>query len=181
MRLVRFILFTISLISLVAAAQAQAVRWELSEGGLPNTVVLVFENCEPEGQPELPVIPGVTFTSLGRSESSQSTFGAGGFTTIRTIALSYMIRGRQNAPEIIRVHEIPPQSPARSHSSRQTAAGLIAGRRFLEGWRAFVASLLQKTTSPSGGSVLKRPPCGHHVATAAEVRAPATYHAIVIA
>ena len=98
MSLVRFIFFTFSLISLATAAQAQAVRWELSEGGLPNTVVLVFENCEPDGQPELPAIPGVTFTSLGRSESSQSTFGAGGFTTIRTIALSYMIRGRQNAP-----------------------------------------------------------------------------------
>jgi hypothetical protein len=98
MRFARFVLFTLSLFAFVTAAHAQVVRWELSEAGLPNTVVLVFENCEPDGQPELPVIPGVTFTSLGRSESSQSTFGTGGFTTIRTVALSYMIRGRQNAP-----------------------------------------------------------------------------------
>ena len=98
MRFVRLVLFTLSFVGLVSAAHAQVVQWELSEAGLPNTVVLVFENCEPDGQPELPVIPGVTFTSLGRSESSQSTFGAGGFTTIRTVALSYMIRGRQNTP-----------------------------------------------------------------------------------
>src|SRR5687767_7961205 len=98
MRFVRLVLFSLSFVGLLTVAHAQAVRWELPEAGLPNTVVLVFENCEPDGQPELPVIPGVTFTSLGRSESSQSTFGAGGFTTVRTIALSYMVRGRQNAP-----------------------------------------------------------------------------------
>ena len=98
MRLVRLLLFVASFLTLGSAVRAQSVRWEASEAGLPNTVVLVFENCEPDGQPQLPNLPGVTFTSLGRSESSQSTFGAGGFTTVRTIALSYMVRGRQNAP-----------------------------------------------------------------------------------
>src|SRR5215207_2845505 len=98
MRLVRFISLSLIFSALTLIAHAQSVRWEPADGGTPNTVMLVFENCEPEGQPELPVIPNVTFTSLGRSESSQSTFGAGGFTTIRTVALSYMVRGRQNTP-----------------------------------------------------------------------------------
>jgi hypothetical protein len=98
MRLAR--IFTFVAFALFAlAAHAQVVRWgDASDGALPNTVVLIFENCEPDGQPELPPIPGVTFTSLGRSESSQSSFGPGGITTTRTVALSYMVRGRQNAP-----------------------------------------------------------------------------------
>lgn len=99
MSLVRHVSFVVLLIAITVAARAQSVRWEPSDAGMPNTVVLMFENCEPDGQPELPNIPGVTFTSLGRSESSQRTFGQGGFSTAtRTIALSYVIRGRQNAP-----------------------------------------------------------------------------------
>src|SRR5215207_1512298 len=98
MRVVRFIFLGLFFAAISVLARAQAVRWEPAEGGLPNTVVLVFENCEPDGQPELPAIPNVTFTALGRSESSQSSFGAGGFSTIRTVGLSYMVRGRQNTP-----------------------------------------------------------------------------------
>lgn len=98
MRFVRFISLCLFLVVIAAVARAQSVRWEPNDGGMPNSVVLIFENCEPDGQPELPSIPGVTFTSLGRSESAQSTLGPGGFTTVRTIALSYMVRGRQNAP-----------------------------------------------------------------------------------
>jgi hypothetical protein len=105
MRLVRFISFSLILSVLTVLSHSQTVRWEPADGGTPNTVMLVFENCEPEGQPELPVIPNVTFTSLGRSESSQSTFGTGGITTVRTVALSYMVRGRQNTPV-----QIPPFS-----------------------------------------------------------------------
>lgn len=98
MRLVRFISLCFILGAISAVARAQSVRWEPADGGVPNAVMLLFENCEPDGQPDLPTIPNVTFTSLGRSESSQSTFGAGGFTTIRTVALTYVVRGRQNSP-----------------------------------------------------------------------------------
>jgi hypothetical protein len=98
MRFVRFISLCLILGAIGAVARAQSVRWEPADGGVPNAVMLLFENCEPEGQPDLPAIPNVTFTSLGRSESSQSTFGTGGFTTIRTVALSYVVRGRQNTP-----------------------------------------------------------------------------------
>src|SRR5688572_1862346 len=98
MRLDRYVVLVIALLALAVAARAQSVRWESSNSGLPNSVVLVFENCEPDGQPELPNIPGVTFTSLGRSERSASTFDRGGLTTTRTVEFTYVIRGRQNTP-----------------------------------------------------------------------------------
>jgi hypothetical protein len=98
MRLDRYVVLVIALLALAVAARAQSVRWESSNSGLPNSVVLVFENCEPDGQPELPTIPGVTFTSLGRAERSASTFDRGGLTTTRTVEFTYVIRGRQNTP-----------------------------------------------------------------------------------
>jgi hypothetical protein len=84
MRFVRFISLCLILGAISAVARAQSVRWEPSDGGLPNTVVLVFENCEPDGQPDLPAIPGVTFTSLG----TQSSFVMNGLTTTRTVSLT---------------------------------------------------------------------------------------------
>ena len=95
MRLVRSVFPALLLLVLATIVRGQSVRWEAADGGMPNTVVLVYENCEPDGQPELPALPGVTFTFQGRSESSQSTFGPGGFNTTRSIALSYTVRGRQ--------------------------------------------------------------------------------------
>lgn len=95
MRLARSAFSALLLLVLATVVRGQSVRWEPADGGMPNTVVLVYENCEPDGQPELPSLPGVTFTFQGRSESSQSTFGPGGFNTTRSIALSYTVRGRQ--------------------------------------------------------------------------------------
>jgi hypothetical protein len=95
MRLVRIVFPALLLLVLATIVRGQSVRWEAADGGMPNTIVLVYENCEPDGQPELPSLPGVTFTFQGRSESSQSTFGPGGFNTTRSIALSYTVRGRQ--------------------------------------------------------------------------------------
>jgi hypothetical protein len=74
--------------------QAQSVRWEPADSGAPNSVVLVYENCTPDGQPELPVIAGVTFTFLGRSESMNMI----NFQTSRSVSLSYLLRGRQTGP-----------------------------------------------------------------------------------
>ncbi|MFZ9745228.1 MAG: BatD family protein [Opitutaceae bacterium] len=76
------------------ALPAQSVRWEAGDSGLGNSLLLIFENCEPEGQPALPAIPGVTFTPAGRSESTNIV----NFSVSRTIALSYVVRGPQNPP-----------------------------------------------------------------------------------
>ncbi len=88
----------VAFLTLGATAAAQSVRWEVADGGGPNTVVLIYENCEPDGQPELPIIAGANFTFQGRSESSQSVLGPGGFSTTRNVALSYTVRGRQGTP-----------------------------------------------------------------------------------
>ncbi len=76
------------------ALPAQSVRWEAGDSGLGNSLLLIFENCEPEGQPALPAISGVTFTPAGRSESTNIV----NFSVSRTIALSYVVRGPQNPP-----------------------------------------------------------------------------------
>lgn len=73
---------------------AQSVRWEAGDSGLGNSLLLIFENCEPEGQPALPSIPGVTFAPAGRSESTNIV----NFSVSRTIALSYVVRAPQNPP-----------------------------------------------------------------------------------
>lgn len=73
---------------------AQSVRWEAGDSGLGNSLLLIFENCEPEGQPALPAIPGVTFAPAGRSESTNIV----NFSVSRTIALSYVVRAPQNPP-----------------------------------------------------------------------------------
>lgn len=77
-----------------SAALAQSVRWEPADSGLPNALALVFDNCAPEGQPDLPAVPGVTFTFLGRAESMNMV----NFQTSRSVTLSYLLRGRQNGP-----------------------------------------------------------------------------------
>ena len=77
-------------LALFATACAQAVHWEPSESGMPNAVALVFDNCAPEGQPDLPPIPGLTFTFLGRSESMNMI----NFQTSRSVTLSFLLRGR---------------------------------------------------------------------------------------
>ena len=95
MRLARLLSFVF--LSLIAnlAARAQSVRWEPAENGMASAVVLVYENCEPDGPPELPAIAGVTFTPIGRTESMNMI----NFQTTRSVLLSYLVRGRQGAPD----------------------------------------------------------------------------------
>jgi hypothetical protein len=94
MRLVRLLSLIVVSFTAALAARAQSVRWEPAESGMANAVVLVYENCEPDGQPELPSIPGVTFTPIGRTESMNMV----NFQTTRSVMLSYLVRGRQGAP-----------------------------------------------------------------------------------
>ncbi len=94
MRLLRLPFFFLLFVAAMASARAQSVRWEPAESGMSNAIMLVFENCEPDGQPVLPSIPGVSFTAAGRSESMNMV----NFSVTRTVALSYIIRGPQNPP-----------------------------------------------------------------------------------
>ena len=96
MRFVRSVFTLIfPLLLTVVAARAQSVRWEMADqGSLSSTVQLVFENCAPEGQPDLPTVPGITFTFVGQSQSTNIV----NFQVTRSVALTYMVRARQNTP-----------------------------------------------------------------------------------
>jgi hypothetical protein len=74
-----------------SAARAQTVRWEPADDGTPNAVQLVYENCAPEGEPQLPSIPGVSFNRIGQTTSTNVV----NFKMTRSVILTYQVRGRQ--------------------------------------------------------------------------------------
>ncbi len=75
--------------------QAQSVRWELADQGMMSAAVqLVFENCAPDGDPDLPQIPGVTLQFAGSSNSTNIV----NFQMTQSVSLVYMVRSRGNTP-----------------------------------------------------------------------------------
>lgn len=68
MRFVRFAAFATALFVAVLA-RAQSVRWQQDESGFGNTIQLVFQDCEPDGDPQLPAIPDATLTFQGSATS----------------------------------------------------------------------------------------------------------------
>jgi hypothetical protein len=75
------------------AARAQSVRWEAGDSALGTVVQLVFEDCEPTGEPRLPVIPGATLTLTGRSTSVNMV----NTSVTRSLILSYIVAARGSA------------------------------------------------------------------------------------
>lgn len=94
MRLPRPLIVILLCLGSALIARAQSVRWEAGESGLSNSLMLVFENCEPDGQPALPALPGVNFTLTGRSQSTNIV----NFRVTHLLALTYIVRGPQNPP-----------------------------------------------------------------------------------
>lgn len=90
----RFFRTTLTAFTLIAAAVAQTARWEQAESGLGTNLALVFENCEPDGQPALPSIPGLAFSFTGRSESVNIV----NFQMTRSVTLGYAARTQGNQP-----------------------------------------------------------------------------------
>ncbi len=85
--------FVLCLLLLPLAAFAQSVRWDPPGGQLGFNQVselsLVFEDCEPDGQPVLPVTDGLQFA--GRpSQSSQTSIV--NFKMSRTFSFTYPVR-----------------------------------------------------------------------------------------
>lgn len=73
-------------------AHAQAAHWENADpspGG--NAVLLVFEDCEPDGDPQLPPIANATLTLGGRSSSFNMVNGS----TSSSIILTYFVQARR--------------------------------------------------------------------------------------
>lgn len=80
-------------VGLGSTARAQSVRWE-ADPGAPNSVQLVFRDCEPDGNPLLPNLSGATLTFLGQS----SNMSIVNFEMSRTVTFSYLVRARQSTP-----------------------------------------------------------------------------------
>ena len=80
-------------LAFASAAHAQVVRWELADQGMMSAAVqLVFENCSPDGDPDLPQIPNVTLQFAGSSNSTNIV----NFQMTQTVSLVYMVRTRGN-------------------------------------------------------------------------------------
>lgn len=88
-----FLRRTLTLLLLVAAiaARAQSVHWEAGESSLGNVVQLVFEDCEPEGDPELPALPNATLSFAGTSTSMNIV----NMSVSRTMTLSYIVQAKR--------------------------------------------------------------------------------------
>lgn len=76
----------------LATAHAQSVRWESSDSGDPSELMLVFEDCAPEGDPQLPRLDGTTLTFTGRSEQTSIV----NFSMTRSTILSYRARSQRS-------------------------------------------------------------------------------------
>ncbi|HVU33180.1 MAG TPA: BatD family protein [Opitutaceae bacterium] len=86
--------FYLVLLSAAMVARAQSVHWENGDSTLNNVVVLVFDDCEPDGDPQLPPIPSATLTFTGRSESMNMV----NFSVSRSVMLSYVVQSRGSGP-----------------------------------------------------------------------------------
>ena len=79
-------------LALATLARAQSVRWVPADSGVSQAAMLVFEDCAPDGEPQLPVLPNATLTRVGESSNTSIVNG----TVTRSIVLSYLIRARQS-------------------------------------------------------------------------------------
>ncbi|MES2691926.1 MAG: BatD family protein [Verrucomicrobiota bacterium] len=81
-----------------ARAQSQSapsVRWEVADQGMMSAAIqLVFENCTPDGDPNIPQIPNVALQFAGSSNNTSIV----NFQMTQSVLLVYMVRSRSNAP-----------------------------------------------------------------------------------
>jgi hypothetical protein len=82
---------------LLSAARAQSVHWENSAGD-PSELQLVFQDCTPNGDPQLPTIDGVTLRLAGTS--SQTTLN--NFNLSRSTILTYLASA-QRAGVVVKI------------------------------------------------------------------------------
>jgi hypothetical protein len=115
------------------SARAQSVRWELADQGTLSTAVqLVFEDCSPDGQPDLPAVSGVTFQFAGQSSATNIV----NFTMTQTVTLSYVIRARAGAPVQIPAFTVKTNKgmmrvPAFNAAAPAASVDSVAGARLI--------------------------------------------------
>ena len=90
MRFVRTALLVFAAFVFAGALHAQTVHWEPGDSSLGNMIQLVFDNCEPNGDPQLPIVPNASFALAGRSSNVNMTNGS----VSQTIVLTYFVQAR---------------------------------------------------------------------------------------
>ncbi|MFA5056633.1 MAG: BatD family protein [Opitutaceae bacterium] len=103
------------------AALAQRVYWEPGAGSLAYNQVtqlqLVFENCQPDGDPQIPAVGGLEMQSTG----SASTFSMENLHVTRRVMLNYAVRPTKR-PEV----SIPAFDVATDQGTQHVAAATFA-------------------------------------------------------
>lgn len=96
----RLLFFAALLVALIAGTtvRAQSVRWDPPSGQLGynqvSELALVFDDCEPDGQPQLPQVDGLVFGRPSqRSETSMVNFSV-----TRKFSLVYPVRPSKRTP-----------------------------------------------------------------------------------
>ncbi len=88
--------------ALVTLASAQSVRWQPAGGvlerGQASELVLIFENCEPEGDLRLPLVPNFSWPVPQRGQQTSSNVINGRVSTTRLVYYSFSIIPTGDAP-----------------------------------------------------------------------------------
>ncbi|MCF7759983.1 MAG: BatD family protein [Cephaloticoccus sp.] len=84
----QFVRHLILLSLLTATALAQSVSWTDAGTGDPADLQLVFEECSPDGTPQLPALNGIAFNFRGQSEQTSII----NFSMSRSVILSYRLQ-----------------------------------------------------------------------------------------
>jgi hypothetical protein len=82
-------------------AHAQAVRWEPSDAD-PSDLILVYENCQPDGAPRFPTIEGVQADLIGQGTRTEFN----NFRRTDYVQLTYRLRTRANASVTIPAFDV---------------------------------------------------------------------------
>lgn len=133
---------------------AQSVRWDPPGGQLGFNQVselsLVFEGCEPDGDPTLPKVDGLQF---GRpSQSSQTTIV--NFKMSRTFSFVFPVRPTKRTPITIPTFEVrTDQGPLKVPAATYTVGDATVGNSGLKVDDIAVASLETPRTSVWAGEV----------------------------
>ncbi len=95
MRLNRLTLVILSLLCGALCAYGQAVKWEPSTGTLPlnqtSELQLVFEGCDPAGDPAVPAVPGLQLQAVGQASNVSIVNGR----VSQTVTITFHARATQ--------------------------------------------------------------------------------------
>ena len=116
-----FLLLALLTVLFAGTALAERVYWEPGAGSLaygqPSQLQLIFENCEPEGDPQLPAVDGLEMQFTG----SGSTFSMENMNVTRRRLLSFAARPTKR-PEV----HIPSFTVETNKGTQRVAAATFA-------------------------------------------------------